>query len=71
MVIYSGDDATACDLMLGGAKGTISVTANIAPAKMAAMSKAAIAGNSDEAHALDEPLRGLHDDLFLESNPIR
>ncbi|MFP6806543.1 MAG: 4-hydroxy-tetrahydrodipicolinate synthase [Pseudomonadales bacterium] len=70
IVIYSGDDATACDLMLGGAKGTISVTANIAPAKMAAMCNAAVAGNSDEAHTLDEPLRGLHDDLFLEANPI-
>ncbi len=70
MVIYSGDDATACDLMLSGAKGTISVTANVAPAEMAAMSQAAIAGEHEKAHALDEPLRGLHNDLFLESNPI-
>ncbi len=70
MVIYSGDDATACDLMLSGAKGTISVTANVVPDRMAAMSRAAIAGEHDKAHALDEPLRGLHNDLFLESNPI-
>jgi 4-hydroxy-tetrahydrodipicolinate synthase len=70
MVIYSGDDATACDLMLNGAKGTISVTANVAPSQMAAMCDAAVAGKADEAHVLDELLQGLHTDLFLESNPI-
>jgi 4-hydroxy-tetrahydrodipicolinate synthase len=70
MVIYSGDDATACDLMLNGAKGTISVTANVAPSQMAAMCNAAVAGKADEAHVLDDLLQGLHTDLFLESNPI-
>jgi 4-hydroxy-tetrahydrodipicolinate synthase len=70
MVIYSGDDASACDLMLNGAKGTISVTANIAPSQMAAMCNAAVAGKADEAHGLDELLLGLHAGLFLESNPI-
>jgi 4-hydroxy-tetrahydrodipicolinate synthase len=70
MVIYSGDDATACDLMLNGAKGTISVTANVAPSQMAAMCDAAVAGKANEAHILDELLQGLHTDLFLESNPI-
>lgn len=70
MVVYSGDDATACDLMLNGARGTISVTANVAPAKMALLCKAAVAGKAEEANALNEPLTGLHDSLFLESNPI-
>ena len=70
MVVYSGDDATACDLMLNGAQGTISVTANVAPAKMALLCKAAVAGEAEEANALNEPLIGLHDSLFLESNPI-
>jgi 4-hydroxy-tetrahydrodipicolinate synthase len=37
---------------------------------MAAVCKAAVAGNADEANALNEPLTALHDDLFLESNPI-
>ncbi|MGI9322546.1 MAG: 4-hydroxy-tetrahydrodipicolinate synthase [Pseudomonadales bacterium] len=68
--IYSGDDATACDLMLGGANGTISVTANVAPGKMAAMCNAAVAGDGGAAKALDEELAGLHRDLFLEANPI-
>jgi 4-hydroxy-tetrahydrodipicolinate synthase len=70
MVIYSGDDASACDLMLNGAKGTISVTANVAPSQMAAMCDAAVAGKADEAHGLNESLLGLHAGLFLESNPI-
>lgn len=70
MVVYSGDDLTACDLMLNGAQGTISVTANVAPSQMAAMCNAAVAGQVDEARALDESLRPLHADLFLESNPI-
>ena len=68
--IYSGDDATACDLMLGGADGTISVTANVAPQKMADMCTAAVAGDTESAKKLDAELQGLHQDLFLEANPI-
>ena len=70
MLVFSGDDETACELMLSGASGTISVTANIAPDQMAAMSRAAVAGKKEEANKLNEPLLALHADLFLESNPI-
>ncbi len=70
IAIFSGDDLTACDLMLGGAKGTISVTANIAPAKMAALCVAAVSGDEATAKPLDAELEGLHRNLFLESNPI-
>ena len=68
--VYSGDDETSCDLMLMGGSGTISVTANVAPMKMAKMSEAALSGNFELAKNLDSELRGLHRDLFLESNPI-
>ncbi len=68
--IYSGDDATAREAILAGANGDISVTANIAPAAMHAMCAAALAGDRDKAAALDAPLAGLHQKLFLESNPI-
>lgn len=68
--IYSGDDATACDLMLEGANGTISVTANVAPGKMARLCHAAVKGDAKTAKALDAELEGLHHKLFLESNPI-
>ena len=70
ITVYSGDDATACELMLTGAKGTISVTANVAPEKMAAMCNAAVAGDADQAKSIDESLQGLHTNLFLEANPI-
>ena len=68
--IYSGDDATSCDLMLNGAKGTISVTANVAPQKMSLLAEAAMLGDRDQSKALDTELQGLHRKLFLESNPI-
>ena len=68
--IYSGDDATSCDLMLNGANGTISVTANVAPQKMSLLAEAAMLGDRDQSKALDAELQGLHRKLFLESNPI-
>lgn len=68
--IYSGDDATAVDLMLAGAKGNISVTANVAPRQVASVCEAALSGDADSAHQRNEPLLDLHRDLFVESNPI-
>jgi 4-hydroxy-tetrahydrodipicolinate synthase len=68
--VYSGDDATAMELMLNGGKGNISVTANVAPAAMHAMCAAAIAGDRDAAAAANRPLEELHRILFVESNPI-
>lgn len=68
--LYSGDDATATELMLAGAQGTISVSANVAPARFAALSAAAIAGEDSRARALDAELAELNRALFVESNPI-
>lgn len=68
--IYSGDDATALELMRHGAQGVISVTANIAPRKMHDMCMAALAGNYTLAQQINEELMPLHHQLFLESNPI-
>ena len=68
--IYSGDDATARELMLLGGQGVISVTANVAPGPMHRMSVAALAGRRAEAEAIDATLAGLHKALFVESNPI-
>lgn len=68
--IYSGDDVTALELMLHGAKGVISVTANIAPQKMSELCEAALNGNKPKAEKLDQELQALHKNLFLESNPI-
>lgn len=68
--IYSGDDATAMDLMLAGADGVISVTANVAPKKMAQMCDAALAGDRPLAEKINADLVLLHQRLFLESNPV-
>jgi len=68
--LYSGDDATARELMILGGHGVISVTANVAPRLMHEMCMAAMGGDRTEADRLDALLGGLHDALFVESNPI-
>ena len=69
-LLLSGDDETACDFMLRGGDGVISVTANVAPAAMHELCRLALAGQRDAARALDAKLLGLHRALFLEANPI-
>jgi 4-hydroxy-tetrahydrodipicolinate synthase len=68
--IYSGDDASALALMLLGGKGTISVTANVAPRLMHELCEAAFAGEVRHARAINEKLLPLHRKLFVEANPI-
>ena len=68
--IYSGEDVSTLALMLLGAHGTISVTANVAPRLMSQMCAAALAGERVRAITLNNQLLGLHNHLFLEANPI-
>lgn len=68
--VYSGDDATALPLMLMGAKGVISVTANVAPKLMHEMCMAALQGENAAARAINAKLFALHQKLFVEANPI-
>jgi 4-hydroxy-tetrahydrodipicolinate synthase len=68
--VYSGDDETAVELILAGARGDISVTANIAPKEMHEMCQAALDGNRELAMRLNGQLMPLHINLFLEANPI-
>lgn len=70
MDLYSGDDATAMELILMGGKGDISVTANVAPRAMHEMCAAALACDREMATRINATLEGLHRDLFCESNPI-
>lgn len=70
LTIVSGDDPTALDYMKLGARGDISVTANVAPKLMSDMCASALAGDFEMAAGFDAKLRGLHDKLFVESNPI-
>jgi 4-hydroxy-tetrahydrodipicolinate synthase len=68
--IYSGEDPIAVASIRAGARGVISVTANVAPARMHEMCAHALAGRFAEAEAIDDRLQGLHRSLFTESNPI-
>ena len=68
--VYSGDDGLAAEAMLGGAKGVISVTANVAPRAVRDLCAAALAGDRARTEAIDDRLAELNKALFLESNPI-
>lgn len=68
--VYSGDDATAMELILAGGKGDISVTANVVPKSMHEMCAVALRGDRAAAEVINNRLALLHKNLFLESNPI-
>lgn len=68
--VYSGDDATTVPLIYLGAKGGISVTANVAPKLMHEACTAALSGNIERANQLHYQLLQLHQKLFVEANPI-
>ena len=69
-LVFSGDDAIALDAILAGAKGVISVTANVAPRAMRQMCALALAGEAEAARSTNKRLSALHDAVFVESNPI-
>lgn len=69
-LLISGDDATTKDFILKGGDGVITVTGNVAPKLMHDMCIAASEGNAELAAELDDKISGLHDKLFVESNPI-
>jgi 4-hydroxy-tetrahydrodipicolinate synthase len=68
--LLSGDDATAIEVLALGARGVISVTANVAPRRMHEACEAALRGDLVKARAIDATLQPLHKDLFVEASPI-
>ena len=70
ITVLSGDDFTTFPLILLGGTGTISVSANVAPADLSAMCKAANEGNIKEARRLHFKLEPLNKGMFIETNPI-
>jgi 4-hydroxy-tetrahydrodipicolinate synthase len=68
--VYSGDDQSACALLLMGGQGNISVVANVAPRLMHEMCAAALQGDLAKARELNFRMLGLHRHLFCEANPI-
>ena len=68
--VLSGDDPLLWPILAIGGKGVISVTANILPAKVAALCKAAAIGDMAEARSLHYELMDISDSLFIDTNPI-
>jgi 4-hydroxy-tetrahydrodipicolinate synthase len=68
--VYSGDDGTALALMLLGAHGVISVTANVVPRLMHEMCAAVLSSDLAKARNHNSRLLALHKHLFVEANPI-
>lgn len=66
----SGDDFTALEFLQLGGHGFISVTANIAPKQSAQLCVAVAAGDAERARQIDSELQVLHEQMFVESNPI-
>lgn len=68
--VLSGDDALAVSAMLAGARGVISVTANVVPKVIGQLCAAALRGDAVAAARIDSSVAALHAALFVESNPI-
>ncbi len=68
--VLSGDDFLTLPLMACGAKGVISVSANIVPRQVKAMVTAINEGRWDEAKELHLRLLDLHQAMFIEANPV-
>jgi 4-hydroxy-tetrahydrodipicolinate synthase len=69
-LVFSGNDDSALAYILLGARGVISVTANVAPRAMHEMCEAALAGDAAKGIAINNRLLVLHRHLFVETNPI-
>jgi 4-hydroxy-tetrahydrodipicolinate synthase len=70
IIVLSGDDFTTFPLMALGGKGTISVSANVAPKDVSDMCRLLNEGNYDEARKLHFKLEPLNKGMFIETNPI-
>ncbi|MGE3320081.1 MAG: 4-hydroxy-tetrahydrodipicolinate synthase [Candidatus Berkiella sp.] len=68
--LYSGDDPSACEFILSGGHGVISITANAAPRAMQKMCELALRKEAKSAKTCDEVLQPLHRLCIIEANPI-
>ena len=68
--VLSGDDPTFVRAMLSGARGVISVAANLAPQYFRGLVETCIAGKQEDARGLNAALVSLYNVLAVEPNPI-
>ncbi len=70
IVVLSGDDALTLPLMAIGARGVISVAANIVPKQLSQLVGNALNGNFDAASKIHYQLLPLFRNLFVQTNPV-
>ena len=68
--VLSGDDTLTLPLTSMGGDGVISVISNLLPAKVKALTKAALDGRYEEARSLHYELLPLVKAAFVETNPV-
>lgn len=68
--VISGDDSLTFPMMCMGAKGVISVAANVAPKKVAEMCRLTLAGNMAAGRSAHYEILDLYGAMFFETNPI-
>ncbi|MBF0634153.1 MAG: 4-hydroxy-tetrahydrodipicolinate synthase [Nitrospinae bacterium] len=68
--VLSGDDSLTVPMMTLGARGVISVAANVVPSKISAMVATMSEGNVPGARAMHFELWDLMTAMFYETNPI-
>lgn len=68
--LMSGEDALNMPLMAIGGKGTVSVTANVAPRLVSEMINSCLQGDFAQAAKQHRHLAKLNDLMFIETNPI-
>jgi 4-hydroxy-tetrahydrodipicolinate synthase len=68
--VMSGDDSLTLPMMAVGAKGVVSVAANVVPAQIAALTAKANAGDFAGAREIHYAMLPLFKGLFIETNPM-
>lgn len=68
--VFSGDDFITFPMMACGAKGVISVTANIMPKAIGDLTDAFYAGDLEKARKLHLDTLKINNAMFIESNPV-
>lgn len=69
MTVLSGDDSLTLPMIAVGARGVISVTANVYPAEVARTTRLALDGKLEEARREHLALCRVHEIMFVEANP--
>ena len=70
MAYFTGNDDNACEFILQGGQGVISVAANVIPKLFSEFCAIALSGDREQVEKLDQSLRDLYRALFIETNPI-